>query len=154
MTIGDKYEGKHCEVCGTPIDITRDHIIPKWLERRFAYFQLEVFIVNNDQYLCKAHNYAKGGIIDYEDVRVRKFLRKFISMLEEKLRQVEEKIRVEKFQKTMETKRLKDIELKKKETPVVNLFEGREIVEDPKAKGRKRHENKAKDKEDVSGIKF
>lgn len=160
MTTSDKYEGKHCEICGTGTDITRDHIIPKWLERRFAYFQLDVYIVNNDQYLCKSHNSQKGGKIDYKDIRVRNFIKKFIGMLEEKLRDVEETIRIEKFKSTMEEKRLKDTEIKvvkvvkKKEKPVIELSnEENEIIES-KERVRNKRENKAKEKKDLDEIKF
>lgn len=103
--ISKKYEGKHCEVCGTGEDITRDHIIPKWLERRFVYFDLSVYVVNNDQYLCKTHNSNKGGKIDYRDERVRRFLRKFIAMIEDKTREVELEIRTERFRATMTEKK-------------------------------------------------
>ena len=106
-----KYKGKHCEICGVGADITRDHIIPKWLERRFEYFQLDVYMVNNDQYLCRLHNGQKGGIIDYRDERVRRFLRKFIKMIENKIRDVEAELKSERMKATLKVKR--DEKLKK-----------------------------------------
>lgn len=106
----NNYEGKHCEVCGLGKDITRDHIIPKWLEKRLPFFQLDFYMVNNDQYLCKAHNYQKGGIIDYQDTRVRRFIRKFINALEDKLTKAETEIRVAKMKATLEEKKRKQNE--------------------------------------------
>lgn len=111
----NKYEGKHCEVCGTPLKITRDHIVPKWLENRFSYFQLDIYMVNNDQYLCETHNSRKGGIIDYKDERVRRFLRKFIKALDDRIVAVEKEIRTERFKATMEAKKLTENEKNKKD---------------------------------------
>lgn len=112
-----KYKNKHCEKCGTSSDITRDHIIPKWFERRFKYFQFEVYMVNNDQYLCESHNLEKGGIIDYKDERVRRFLRRFIEMIDDKIREAEKGIRIEKMKATIEAKKT---EKKKKENTEID----------------------------------
>lgn len=105
--ISGKYKGKHCEECGVSVNITRDHIIPKWLERRFEYFGLDVYIVSNEQYLCGQHNQNKGGKIDYRDERVRRFLKKFVEMLTNKINSVEKEIRAERFRETMADKKTK-----------------------------------------------
>lgn len=117
----EKYKGKHCEVCGTPSEITRDHIVPKWLERRFEYFQFEVYMVNNDQYLCKTHNQNKGGVIDYTDERVRRFLKRFIQMIQHKIDVAERDVRNERTKEMVE-ERKSEIE-KNKSKPVNGLTE-------------------------------
>ena len=149
MNITEKYKGKHCEVCGTDKNITRDHIIPKWLEKRFPFFGLDIHIVNNDQYLCDVHNTQKGGKIDYSDERVRRFLRKFVIILQEKLEDVDREIKLEKHKVIKEAR--------KNEQDAFDRVEYEKL----KKEQEERAKNKAKDdkkreatKKELNGIKF
>ena len=149
----NKYAGKHCEKCGTDKDITRDHIIPRWLVKGLSFFLLDVYIVNNDQYLCKTHNLEKGAILDYKDERVRRFLRRFCVMITQKLDEFERQTRRERAQATMETMRLNDIEFGKGEKPAGNVFKIENETEVEKNIGKDKVREKRKNKE-LDGIKF
>lgn len=56
-----------CAICGTTKNLTRDHIIPKWLYKR-ADKIIPGYSVTMDrvqtQKLCYWHNREKGGSLD------------------------------------------------------------------------------------------
>lgn len=82
-------EGAVCVWCGTKDNLTRDHIIPKWLSVRLHYFGIKNFSKkNNIQILCnKCNNAHKGGRLDFQDKTVRETMREVKNFINRNLRE-------------------------------------------------------------------
>jgi len=73
-----KYDGKHCFLCGGTQKITREHVIPKWLLKRFKLYNQTYSLLNGTsiqyRYLtvpcCKTCN--STYLSDLENNQIRK----------------------------------------------------------------------------------
>ena len=75
-----------CPKCKEQVKrLTIDHIVPDWLVKRIDLFQVNLIIVGNKERICADCNIDKGGIVDYKDPRVKKFIKEFVIQLEEKV---------------------------------------------------------------------
>lgn len=58
-------EDKKCIKCDSTIELTKDHIIPKWIYKRCNIFGFKKNLgARNKQVMCKVCNFKKGGAID------------------------------------------------------------------------------------------
>lgn len=56
---------KSCVKCGATDNLTKDHIIPKWIYKRSHFFHFGKNLGReNIQLLCQSCNLKKGGMID------------------------------------------------------------------------------------------
>jgi hypothetical protein len=84
-----------CEQCGGEVEMTNDHIIPKWLILSLNNFGInyrdileKADLTRGQMYqaLCGPCNLAKGGAVIYKNPRVRKFMRTFVLEIYENLK--------------------------------------------------------------------
>ncbi len=75
-----------CPICNETKKMTTDHIIPRWLTKRLDLFAIDIIIVGNTQKICAECNYDKGGVLDYNNKTVKKFVREFIKELRNKVK--------------------------------------------------------------------
>ena len=67
-----------CPLCGTGnVQLTKDHIVPKWILKRVPFRTLGIDLRMNDsanmQYICAPCNSYKGGSIDVSTVVGRQY---------------------------------------------------------------------------------
>ena len=80
-----------CEICGTTEDLTKDHIVPKWLMKRLPAFgsKLKGGIHgkhnSNIQTLCRPCNSEKGGKIIWESPRTREVMENLMDTIRAEL---------------------------------------------------------------------
>lgn len=83
---------KACVKCGATDELTRDHIIPRWIYKRSNLLQLRGLKKNlgakNYQWLCDRCNSKKGGSIDVSTEIGRDFWLKLRDAIDEQLRKV------------------------------------------------------------------
>ena len=81
-----KKHGGHCAYarCGSPYNLTIDHIIPKALLTMLGFPEAHKTDDDNLQILCKKHNLAKGNQLDYTHPKTLELLKKYVNMWIEK----------------------------------------------------------------------
>lgn len=91
-----------CIKCGMESEMTKDHIIPQWMRLYAAYFGLSHGQICKTaglgtymrRKLCAPCNYAKTGNIDFSDQEVRKYMRAFLVLCYEKIKEAEKGIKL------------------------------------------------------------
>lgn len=79
---------KLCAKCGSTDNITRDHIIPRWIMVRIHMFGIKAALPegwSNFQDLCESCNLIKGGKVDWENPIVREYMRQIAEGILSKL---------------------------------------------------------------------
>ena len=80
-----------CPKCGKEAALTKDHIIPKWIYKRFPHKQIGLaknLGVKNHQYICSPCNSKKGNCIDCSTEVGREFWTKFRDAINKELEKV------------------------------------------------------------------
>ncbi len=83
-----------CPSCLEEAEMTRDHIVPRWLRIRIQEFGMTHFDICNRaglrpglyERICHPCNLAKGGKIDYSVPEVQLYIATFIKMVAEQIR--------------------------------------------------------------------
>lgn len=79
---------KECVKCGSTKNLTKDHIIPKWIYKRSGHFDIN-FKKNlgkkNTQIMCLDCNVEKSGYIDCSTEMGRDFWTKIRDRINEEL---------------------------------------------------------------------
>lgn len=79
-----------CVKCGSEVELTKDHIIPKWIYKRCNVFGFKKNLgAQNKQTLCKVCNFKKGGAIDCQSEIGRIFWRHIRDMINIELQKYE-----------------------------------------------------------------
>lgn len=75
-----------CEKCGTTSDLTKDHIIPKWMYKKAHIFGFKKNRgKENIQVLCHKCNNEKGGFVDCSTEIGREFWTKVRDIINKEL---------------------------------------------------------------------